>query len=159
MNNFKGKRVGLWKISNIGALPGQFGRGNPCSGLQGFPTELTPRVIPCCNVRIFEECVTLVWPSNFLYSECTSIELTFHDRLIGRKLSKCVLICQCMGVKRIYNHLYWWSWLFTFMNKCLFLHYLWNLDFKEHDKYRVSKNEHKMFSSWQIWPGGLKWDL
>ncbi len=26
-------------------------------GLQGFPTELTPRVIPYCIVRIFEECI------------------------------------------------------------------------------------------------------
>ncbi len=24
--------------------------------LQGFPTELTSRVIPCCIIRIFEEC-------------------------------------------------------------------------------------------------------
>ncbi len=31
-------------------------KGNPCNDLQGFPTELTPRVIPCCIVRIFEEC-------------------------------------------------------------------------------------------------------
>ncbi len=29
---------------------------NSCYDLQGFPTELTPRVIPCCIVRILEEC-------------------------------------------------------------------------------------------------------
>ncbi len=38
------------------ALLGQAHRGNPCYGLQGFPTELTPRVIPCCIVRVLEEC-------------------------------------------------------------------------------------------------------
>ncbi len=26
-----------------------------CYDLQGFPMELTPQVIPCCIVRIFEE--------------------------------------------------------------------------------------------------------
>ncbi len=33
-------------------------QGIPSSGydLQGFPTELTPRVIPCCIVRILEGC-------------------------------------------------------------------------------------------------------
>ena len=31
---------------------------NPVSGFRGFPTELTPRGIPCCIVRIFEECST-----------------------------------------------------------------------------------------------------
>ncbi len=41
----------------------QFGRGNPCSGLQGFPTELTPRVIPCCIVRILEECICTICSS------------------------------------------------------------------------------------------------
>ena len=32
-------------------------RGNPCNDPQGFPTELTPRVIRCCIVRILEECM------------------------------------------------------------------------------------------------------
>ncbi len=37
-------------------LSGQLHRGNPCYHLQGFPTELTPRVIRCCIIRILEEC-------------------------------------------------------------------------------------------------------
>ncbi len=40
---------------NIGELSGQTHQGNPCYDLQGFPTELTPRVIPRCIVRILEE--------------------------------------------------------------------------------------------------------
>ncbi len=38
------------------SLPGKTHQGNPCYGLQGLPPELTPRVIPCCIVRILEEC-------------------------------------------------------------------------------------------------------
>ncbi len=43
-------------------LPGQTHRGNPFYDLQGFPTELTPRVIPCCInnavfwLRLFSQC-------------------------------------------------------------------------------------------------------
>ncbi len=33
---------------------------NPCYDLQGFPMELTPRGIPCCIVRIFEECIIIL---------------------------------------------------------------------------------------------------
>ncbi len=36
--------------------------GNPCHGLQGFPMELTPRVIICCIVRILEECRYMTHP-------------------------------------------------------------------------------------------------
>ena len=43
---------------SISELPGQTHRGKPCCGVQGFPMELTPRVIPCCIVRIFEECMS-----------------------------------------------------------------------------------------------------
>ncbi len=43
-------------FSSIGEMPVQTHRGKPCCGLQGFPMELTTRVIPCCIVRIFEEC-------------------------------------------------------------------------------------------------------
>ncbi len=43
-------------FSCSGELPGQTHRGNPCYSLQDFPTELTPQVIPCCIVRILEEC-------------------------------------------------------------------------------------------------------
>ncbi len=42
-------------------------RGNPCYDLQGFPTELTPQVIPCCIVRIFEECRGSQIPCTFYY--------------------------------------------------------------------------------------------
>ena len=41
---------------SIGELSGQTHRGNARYDLQGFPTGLTPRVIPCCIVRILEEC-------------------------------------------------------------------------------------------------------
>ncbi len=41
---------------SLGEFAETIHRGNPCYDLQGFPTELTPRVIPCCIVRIFEEC-------------------------------------------------------------------------------------------------------
>ncbi len=42
---------------------------NPSYGEQGFPMELTPRVIPCCIVRILDECMP---------SKCLSQNMCFY---------------------------------------------------------------------------------
>ena len=49
-------RVTPNRFLSIGELLWQIHRAKPCYGLQGFPTELTPRVMPCCINKILEEC-------------------------------------------------------------------------------------------------------
>ena len=61
-------------------MSGQTHRGNPCNDLQGFPTELTPRVIPCCIVRIFEECIHC--PNNLSFSWLNQKEDFWWEKLI-----------------------------------------------------------------------------
>ena len=89
-------------------------RGNSCSGLQGFPTELTPRVITCWTVRIFRECRLLLvhltgyyTPPHWLFfavTPCNPVHLSCKER---KSRTVILLLLLCTSVYKSGIQLIW----------------------------------------------------